>query len=187
MGILQAQGVQVTQVSLPITMKYALSTYYVLAMSESSTNLSKYCGMRYGQSGELKGEFYNYFSKVRTEFFNNETIRRIMLGTFMRMAGHRDAFYIKAAKVRTLIIQEYKKLFQEYDALLSPTMPILPPRFEEIDTLTPVQHYMIDVLTVGPNLAGLPHINIPVQDHIGMMFIADHFNEKILLTLAKNL
>jgi len=186
-GILQAQGATIKEISLPITMKYALAAYYVLAMSEASTNLAKLCGMRYGQSLELKGEFHNYFANVRTEFFNKETIRRIMLGTFVRMAGYRDAYYLKAAKLRTLIIQEYKKVFGQVDAILSPTMPVIAPKVEDINNLTPVQNYMMDILTVGPNLAGLPHLNIPTKDFIGVMLTADHFKEDVLLTVASRI
>lgn len=173
------------EISLPITAKYGLSCYYLIAMAESSTNLAKYCGMRYGSSLDLNGNFDEYFSKVRTKFFGKETKRRIMLGTFTRMAGYRDAYYLKAAKVRTLIINEYKKAFKKYDLLISPTMPVVAPKFSEIDKLTPLENYMMDILTVGPNLAGLPHLNIPIgfvdKMPVGMMLIADQLNDFKLL------
>jgi len=176
-------------VSLPSVEKYSLATYYILAMAEASTNLAKYCGMRYGMHEELKGNFNEYFSKVRSNFFGKEAKRRIILGTFTRMAGYRNAYYLKAAKVRTLIINEYKKAFKKYDLLVSPTMPIIAPKFSEIDKLTPLENYMMDIMTVGPNLAGLPHIslNVGFKDKmpVGIMFIADHLNDNKLIEVGK--
>ena len=107
------------------------------------------------------------------------------------MAGYRDAYYLKAAKVRTLIINEYKKAFKKYDLLVSPTMPIIAPKFSEIDKLTPLENYMMDIMTVGPNLAGLPHIslNAGFKDKmpVGIMFIADHLNDNKLIEVGKKL
>ena len=158
-------------------------------MCEASTNLAKYCGLRYGANSELKGKFDEYFSAIRTQNFGVEAKRRILLGTFARMAGYRDAYYIKAAKARTKIIQEYKSAFKQCDVLATPTMPILPPTFEEINELTPLQNYMADILTVGPNLAGLPHISIPcdkIKDlPVGLQLIGNHFEELELLEVAR--
>ena len=158
-------------------------------MCEASTNLAKYCGMRYGQETDPTGiSFNDYFTKIRTENLNAESKRRIMIGTFARMSGFRDAYYIKAAKIRTMIIKEYKELFKTYDALICPTMPVVAPKFEDIKKMTPLENYMMDILTVGPNLAGLPHITIPSDkvDNMptGTMLIADHFNEDILVQLG---
>jgi aspartyl-tRNA(Asn)/glutamyl-tRNA(Gln) amidotransferase subunit A len=105
------------------------------------------------------------------------------------MSGYRDAYYLKALKVRSKIIREYKKLFKKYDVLISPTCPILPPKFKDIEKLTPLQHYRMDSLVVGPNLAGLPHLNIPVRNvsnlPVGMLAIADHLQEGKLMQLGK--
>ncbi len=170
-----------TEVSLPLTAKYGVYVYYLIAMSEASTNLAKYCGMRYGVHEKLEGNFNEYFSKVRSHNFNEESKRRIIIGTFARMAGYRDAYYIKAMQLRTNIIEEYKKLFKKVDVLISPTMPIVAPKFTEIEKLTPLQMYMMDILTVGPNLAGMPHLTVPVgfKDNmpVGMMLIGDHLQE----------
>ncbi len=186
---LEKQGCTYKEISLPITMKYGISTYYTLATTEASTNLAKYCGMRYGASEEIKGNFDEYFTNVRSKNFGKEAKRRIMLGTFARMSGFRDAYYIKAAKVRSLIIEEYKKAFNNFDILITPTMPILPPTFKELEKLTPLQDYMMDIMTVSPNLAGLPHINIPVGFEkslpIGMMIISDHLQEGKLIQVGK--
>ncbi len=185
---LKSHGAIVEDVSLPITMEYGLAVYYLIATSEASTNLAKYCGMRYGFHEELKGNFNEYFSHVRENAFGQEAKRRIMLGTFARMAGYRDAYYLKAAKIRTMIIDEYKKLFKRFDVLISPTVPILPPKFSEIEKLSIVQNYMIDILTVGPNLAGVPHMNIPVGFQnglpVGVMAIAGHFHEGELIRVG---
>src|SRR3989338_2635522 len=185
---LESQGAKTEKISLPLTQKYGIATYYLLAMCEASTNLAKYCGMRYGASEPVKGSFNEYFSEVRSKYFNEESKRRIMIGTFARMAGCRDAYYIKAAKVRTKIIEEYKKAFRKFDALVSPTMPITAPKFEEIERLTPLQNYMMDILTVGPNLAGLPHISIPIcfnkdKMPVGLMLISDHLQEEKLIQI----
>ncbi|MFC1691110.1 amidase family protein [Nanoarchaeota archaeon] len=178
----------VDEISLPLVNKYGVATYYLLAMSETSTNLAKYCGIRYGKHEELKGTFNEYFTDVRSKNFGKEAKRRIVVGTFARMAGQRDAFYIKALKVRTKIIEEYKKAFKKYDILISPTMPVVAPKFDEISKMTPLQNYMMDIMTVGPNVAGLPHINIPVGTSkkmpIGLMAIADHFREYKLLNAS---
>ena len=129
-----------------------------------------------------------YFTKVRSDNFGKEAKRRIIIGTFSRMAGSRDAFYIKALKVRKKIVDEYRKAFQKYDALLTPTVPILPPKFEEIESLSLLQNYMIDILTVSPNLAGFPHLNVPVGFEkdlpVGMLLTADHMEEKKIIQLG---
>ena len=178
-------------ISLPNVKKYALSSYYLIALAESSTNLSKYCGIRYGASEALKGNFDEYFTEVRSKYFSQEAKRRIILGTFARMSGFRDAFYLKAMKIRTLIINEYQKAFNKYDVLVSPTMPIIAPKFSEISKLTPLQNYMMDILTVGPNLAGLPHLslNAGFKDKmpVGIMLTANHLQENKLQYLGEEI
>src|SRR3989338_3977272 len=191
-GCIEGQGAKVETVSLPLTQKYGLPAYYLLAMCEASTNLARYCGMRYGAAEQVKGSFNEYFSKVRSAYFESESKRRIMLGTFTRMAGYRDAYYIKAAKIRTKIIEEYKIAFKKFDLLASPTMPFVAPRFDEIKKLTPLQNFMADILTVGPNLAGLPHISIPIGVNsgkmpVGLMLIADHLKEETLIQAGSHL
>lgn len=185
---LKENGIKVEEISLELPIKYGLAAYYLIGTSEASTNLAKYCGMRYGASEELKGNFNEYFSSVRSKNFGQEAKRRIILGTFARMSGYRDAYYIKALKVRSKIIDEYKKLFKKYDALVSPTMPILPLKFSEIEKLTPLQNYMMDTMLVGPNLAGLPHLNVPAGFEnklpVGMLLIGDHLEESKLLQMG---
>lgn len=186
---LEQKGARRIEISLPISMKYGLAAYYTLAMTEASTNLAKYCGLRYGASEQLTGTYNEYFSRVRTNNFGEEAKRRLLLGTFARMAGYRDAFYNKAAQVRTKIIEEYAAAFKQVDVLITPTMPIVAPTFEEIKKLTPLQNYAMDILTVSPNLAGLPHITIPCGESnglpIGMMITGPHFAEQKIIQVAK--
>ncbi|MEM3126672.1 MAG: Asp-tRNA(Asn)/Glu-tRNA(Gln) amidotransferase subunit GatA [Candidatus Woesearchaeota archaeon] len=185
---LQNAGAQIKEISLPLTTEYALSCYYIIATSEASTNLAKYCGLRYGYTEDLEGSYNEFFAKIRSNGFGKEAKRRIILGTFARMAGYRDAYYIKALKVRTKIIQEYKKAFEEVDIIATPTMPILPPKFEEIEKLSPLQNYLMDILTVGPNLAGMPHLNVPIGKEknlpVGLLLTANHFEEKKLIQVG---
>lgn len=180
-------GIEYDEVSLSLNEKYSIACYYVIAMAEASTNLAKFCGMRYGMEEQLAGNYNEYFTKIRSTYLGKEAKRRIILGTFARMAGYRDAYYLKAMKVRTLLIKEYKQAFSKYDVLLSPSMPIIAPKIDEANKLTPLQNYEMDMLTVGPNLAGLPHLSMPAGEMnnmpIGLMAIADHFDDYFLLNL----
>jgi aspartyl-tRNA(Asn)/glutamyl-tRNA(Gln) amidotransferase subunit A len=181
---------KVEEVSLPLNSEYALSAYYIIATSEASTNLAKLCGLRYGVQKDVNGSHFDkYFSNVRSENFSSEAKRRILLGTFARMSGFRDAYYLKSMKLRTKLINEFKSLFENYDVLIAPTMPIISPEFDSISKLTPMQNYTIDQCTVPANLAGLPHISINAgfvnKMPSGFMAISDHLNENKLYSVAK--
>jgi aspartyl-tRNA(Asn)/glutamyl-tRNA(Gln) amidotransferase subunit A len=181
---------KVEEVSLPLNVKYAMPAYYIIATSEASTNLAKLSGLRYGKQGDVEGKhFDDYFSEIRSENFTEEAKRRIILGTFARMSGFRDAYYLKAMKVRTKLINEYKKAFEEYDLLLHPTMPIISPKFLEIEKLSPLENYAMDLCTIPANLAGLPHLSINSgfveKMPVGLMITANHLEEKKIYTLAK--
>lgn len=180
---LEDLGATYTEVSLPST-KYALAAYYIIATSEASTNLAKYCGLRYGLHDSLGGDFNEYFSRVRAKGFGTEAKRRIILGTFARMSGYRKAYYLKAMQARNNVINDFKLIFKKYDCIAAPTMPILPPKFNEIEKLTPMQHYAIDKLTVPVNLAGMPHISVPCERMIGLHLIGDHMQEGKLIEIA---
>ena len=184
---LESLGTKCEEVSLPHT-KYALPAYYIIAMAEASTNLAKFCGMRYGLEEELKGNYDEYFSAVRSNGFGEEAKRRIILGTYARMAGYRDAYYLKALKVRTKIIQDFKNAFKKFDVLVAPTMPVVAPKFDEIARLEPIQQYMMDILTVAPNLAGIPMISIPCGSvdklPVGLHIMADHLHEGKIIQVA---
>jgi aspartyl-tRNA(Asn)/glutamyl-tRNA(Gln) amidotransferase subunit A len=184
---LESEGADLKEVSMPFT-KHSLSSYYIVAMAEASTNLAKLCGLRYGLELPLEDNFDEYFSRVRTMGFGEEAKRRILLGTYARMAGYRDAYYLKALKVRTRVIEDFKRVFKTVDVLAAPTMPIVAPRFDEISKLEPHQHYMMDILTAAPNLAGVPMISIPCGEKngmpVGIHIMADHLEEGKMITAA---
>jgi len=177
---LEERGAEISEVSLPFT-RYSLSSYYIIAMAEASTNLAKFCGLRYGLHMPLEGTFDEYFSAVRSAGFGDEAKRRIILGTYARMAGYRDAYYLKALRVRTRVIEDFKRVFGDVDVLAAPTMPVVAPRFDEVADMEPIQHYMMDVLTVAPNLAGIPMASVPCGESdgmpVGLHVMADHLGE----------
>lgn len=181
-------GIEVRSVSMP-SLQYALSAYYVLATSEASTNLARYCGMRFGvKGGSISQHFNDFFSETRSAFFGTEAKRRILLGTYARMVGFRDRYYMKALAVRQLIISEYNRIFQDSDLVLTPSMPFVAPKFGEIERMKPLEVYQADYLTVPANLAGTPHLSLPCGYHegmpVGMQFVAPHWEERLLLDIA---
>jgi aspartyl-tRNA(Asn)/glutamyl-tRNA(Gln) amidotransferase subunit A len=166
---------------------YALAAYYIVAMAEASSNLSRYDGVRYGASVEKGNADWNEaFAATRTECFGAEVKRRIILGTFVLSAGYYEAYYLKAEKARDLIRREFERAFKKFDVLLGPTMPVLPPKIGE--KVTPLEDYMIDVNTVPANLAGFPALSLPVGFAeglpVGMQLMAPHFEEERLFTVA---
>lgn len=189
-GTLRSMGIDVEEVDMP-SFKYAIPAYYVIATSEASTNLARYVGMRYGvQEGDLSLKFDDYFSSIRSASFGDEAKRRILLGTFTRMVGYRDRYYAKARQVRQLVIDDYKRILQDHDAVLTPTMPYVAPRFDEIERMSALDSYKTDYLTVPPNLAGNPHLSVPCGYDgngmpIGMQFVGAHWDEDVLFTMAE--
>ncbi len=184
---LESEGAACSEISLPMT-KVSLSVYYIIACAEASTNLARYCGMRYGATEEVEGGMNEYFSNVRTKYFGEEAKRRILLGTYARMAGYRDQYYLKAMRARTLIINEFKAAFKKFDALAAPTMPVTAPKFSEIEKMSPIEQYMMDILTVAPNLAGIPMLSVPCgRAHgmpVGLHLMANHLEEGKLIKLG---
>ncbi|MGI0100402.1 MAG: amidase family protein [Candidatus Micrarchaeaceae archaeon] len=185
---LESMGATCTEMSLPLT-EYAMPAYYLIAVSEASTNLAKYCGIRYGLQEHAAGNFDAYFSEIRSKAFGDEAKRRIILGTYARMAGLRDAYYLKALRARSLIVKEFKKAFNGLDALVAPSMPILPPTFSEIEGLSPAKQYSMDILTTPSNLACLPTISVNAgfanELPVGIQIIGDHFSESKVIALGK--
>ncbi len=187
---LRSMGIDVEEVDMP-SFRYAIPAYYVIATSEASTNLARYVGMRYGvQEGDLSLKFDDYFSSIRSASFGDEAKRRILLGTFTRMVGYRDRYYAKARQVRQLVIDDYKRILQDHDAVLTPTMPYVAPRFDEIERMSALDSYKTDYLTVPPNLAGNPHLSVPCGYDgngmpIGMQFVGAHWDEDVLFTMAE--
>jgi len=174
------------EVSLPHT-KYALAAYYILAPSEASANLARYDGVKYGFSEREASNVIETTEKTRQFGFGPEVKRRIMLGTYALSAGYYDAYYLKAQKVRTLIKQEFDRAFEKYDALVTPTSPIVPFKLGE-KLEDPMQMYLSDVCTLPVNIAGIPAISIPAgfADNlpIGMQIIGKPFSEETLLRIA---
>ncbi len=184
-------GAEVEEVDMPLLHKdVAVPSYYVLAMSEASTNLAKMAGMRYGREAdpEKYEDYDEYFSEIRSEGFGEEVKRRVLVGTYTRMAGYRDDYYIKAAKVRQKIIDQFKEVFEEFDVIASPSMPNIAPKIEDVEEMDPTEVYAMDTLTVGPNLAGLPMISVPNGRSNGMPtglhLVGDHFEEEEILDIA---
>ncbi|MDD3083438.1 MAG: amidase family protein [Candidatus ainarchaeum sp.] len=182
--------VKIEEVELPLNSEYALSAYYIIATSEASTNLAKLSGLRYGVQGDVVGKhFDDYFSEIRSNYFSEETKRRIILGTFTRMSGFRDAYYLKALRVRTKLINEFNQQFKKYDLLLTPTMPMVPPKFSEIEKMTPLENFAMDLCTIPANLAGLPHSSCNAGFSkglpVGLMAIAPHLQEQKLYSFGK--
>jgi len=186
---MEALGAKVSECSLAHT-KYSIPAYYIIAMAEASTNLAKYSGMRYGMEGNPLGKHFDeYFSDIRGKYLGDEVKRRIILGTYTRMAGYRDQYYLKAMKVRRLIIDDYKKAFKDFDALLSPTMPFVAPKFTEIEKLSPLECYNADILTGAPNLAGIPMLSLPCGTSkgmpVGLHVLSDHLREDVVLNVGR--
>ncbi len=179
---LEKAGSKIEEISLPLNVKYGVAAYYLVSTTEASTNLARYCGMRYGLHDKIEGSFNEYFSNVRSKGFSQEAKRRILLGTFARMAGFRDAYYLKAMKLRTKLIKEFQEAFGKVDVIVNPTMPIVAPTFSEIEELSPMQEYAMDLCTVPANLAGLPHASVPVGTSkkmpVGLMITANHLEEE---------
>lgn len=178
----------VDYVSLP-SMKFALAAYYVVAMSEASSNLARYDGVRYGYTIEKLDSWRKFSSKVRAEGFGEEVKRRIMLGSYALSAGYYGKYYLKALKARTLIIEDFKRAFEKFDILIAPTMPTVAFKIGELKD--PLTMYLADVNTVPANLAGLPAMNIPVgfvnKLPVGLQAIANYFDENLLLNFAYDL
>ncbi len=173
------------KVSMPHT-KYALPAYYVIAMSEASSNLARFDGTRYGHVE--KGENWHVMaSRTRAKGFGEEVKRRILLGTYALSAGYHDKYYLKALKVRTLVKQDFDKALSNVDVLMAPTMPA--PAFkigEKIED--PLALYLTDVNTVPINLAGVPSISMPcgLVDGlpVGLQIIGKHFDESTIMRAA---
>jgi aspartyl-tRNA(Asn)/glutamyl-tRNA(Gln) amidotransferase subunit A len=158
--LLEGMGARCSEVSLP-SFEYGLSAYYLIAPAEASSNLARFDGVRYGYRAE--GDFDNIwdmYDATRAEGFGPEVKRRIMLGTYALSAGYYDEYYAKAQKIRTLIVRDYGRAFEEYDLLVSPTSPTTAFKLDEkMDD--PLTMYLSDICTIPVNLAGIPALSLP--------------------------
>ena len=189
--LLKEAGAEIVDISLPHT-EYALATYYVLAPAECSSNLARYDGVRYGNRVIEKGDsIEKMYEKTRAAGFGAEVKRRIMIGTYVLSAGYYDAYYKKAQRVRSLIIDDFRKAFEKVDVILTPTAPT--PAFgfgENMDD--PVTMYLNDVFTIPASLAGLPGLALPGGLNsnglpIGLQLLANNFDESGLFAVAGTL
>ena len=180
-------GATVEECTLDIANE-ALATYYIIACAEASSNLGRFDGIRYGYRTKNYSNLNDIFVNSRTEGFGAEVKRRIILGTYVLSSGYYDAYYKKAQKVRTIIKQEFAKLFEKYDLLLTPTSPTVA---YEIGTKSnnPLEMYLADLCTVSVNIAGLPGISIPCGVDkaglpIGLQLIGKPFGEETIIQAA---
>ncbi|MDZ7746076.1 MAG: Asp-tRNA(Asn)/Glu-tRNA(Gln) amidotransferase subunit GatA [Halobacteriales archaeon] len=183
---LRAQGAETVEVSLP-SVETAVQAYYVIAMSEASSNLARFDGVRYGPDTEVEGNWNDSFAAVREEGFGEEVKRRILLGTYALSAGYHDKYYKKAQDARAWVRQDFAEAFDSADVIASPTMPIAPfKRGESLDD--PLQMYLADANTVPANLANLPAISVPAGETddgpVGLQLVGEAFDERTIIRAA---
>ena len=184
--LLEGLGAEIKRISLPST-KYAVSTYYLIAPAEASSNLARFDGVQYGlrKKADRLGDMYK---STRAEGFGEEAIRRIILGTYSLSSGYYEDYYLKAQKVRTIIQEEFKRAFNEVDCIITPTSPTVAFKLgERIND--PLKMYLSDIFTIGANLAGIPAISIPCGFNsenlpIGLQILANVFNEEVIFKVA---
>ena len=185
---LEALGAERVEVELPHS-SFAIATYYILAMAEASSNLARFDGVRYGHRSEEAKELLDIYVKSRSEAFGEEVQRRIMLGTYVLSSGYYDAYYKKAAQVRRLIREDYRKALEQCDVLVGPASPVTAWKVGEF-TSDPLKMYLLDIYTISLNLAGLPGISLPVglgvesNMPVGLQILGKEFDEATLYSVA---
>lgn len=182
----RALGATVEEVSLPHS-KYGVAVYYIIASSEASSNLQRFDGIRYGYRSENVETLDDVYVNSRSEGFGTEVKRRIMLGTFSLSSGYYDAHFKKAGQVRTLIKQDFDKVFEDYDLIIGPSSPTVAYSIGQ-NIQDPVAMYLADLLTIPVNLAGLPGMSIPAGFSeglpVGLQIIGKHFDENTMYKAA---
>lgn len=185
---LKNEGFTVKEISLPHT-DYGIAAYYILTTAEASSNLARYDGIRYGKRIQAGNDLEALYTDTRSSGFGTEVQRRIMLGTYVLSAGYIDQYYIRAQRVRRLILQDFLQAFKEVDLLITPATPTLPfPIGSKVDD--PLTMYLSDVFTVPMNLAGVPAMTIPAGTSrsglpIGLQLTANHFGEETIFQLSR--
>ena len=185
---LQSLGAEVLNISLPHT-NYGAPVYYVVQTAETSSNLNRYDGIRYGHSNMEAKSWDEKISSSREEALGDEAKRRILLGTFVLSSGYFDAYYLKAQKVRTLISEDYANAFKEVDAILSPVTPNVAFKIGE-NTSDPLQMYLEDIFTIPVNLAGIPSYAVPTGMSkeglpVGVQFIGENFSDELMMKIGE--
>ena len=188
-SLLEKKGARLEKISLQYT-EYAIPVYYLIATAEASSNLARFDGVRYGYYSKDASDLEALYLKSRGEGFGKEVKKRIMLGTFALSSGYYDAYYLKALKVRSFIIGDFKNAFSKVDVIISPATTRPAFKLGEM-TSDPLQMYMSDILTISANLAGIPGISIPIALSteglpIGLQIMANHFDEKKLFQVARS-
>jgi len=180
--LLASMGAEVVEITLPST-KYGLPAYYVLGPAEASSNLARLDGIRYGHRADGADDILDLYMRSRSEGFGSETIRRIMIGTYVLSSGHYDAYYTKARKIRTVIKGDYEAVFARADVLLTPSTPTLPFKFGE-HADNPTAMYLSDYYTIPVNMAGIAGMSLPTRLIDGLpasvQLVANHFRESDL-------
>jgi aspartyl-tRNA(Asn)/glutamyl-tRNA(Gln) amidotransferase subunit A len=184
---LKRLGCEIVPVSLPHT-SYAIPAYYVIATAEASANLERYDGVRYTHRAQGAKTLTEMYRRSRDEGFGAEVKRRIMLGTYVLSAGYYDAYYLKAQKVRTLLVRDFEQAFHHVDAIVTPTSPTAAFKLGD-KSADPLAMYLADIYTVTANLAGIPGISIPCgvtkeKLPIGLQILGKHFDESTVLRVA---
>lgn len=183
---LEARGAVLVDVSLPNT-ELAISSYYVVAPAEASSNLSRFDGVRYGHRCENPQDLEDMYKRSRGEGLGKEVQRRIMVGAYVLSAGYYDAYYLKAQKLRRLIAQDFTQAFEQCDLIMGPVAPTTAFKLGELSD-DPVAMYLADIYTLSTNLAGLPGISLPVGMAdglpVGAQLLGPHFSEARLLNVA---
>ena len=178
-------GAIVEECSLPYT-EYGLASYYIIAPAEASSNLARFDGVRYGHRSREWAGHIGMTEKSRDEGFGAEVKQRIMIGTYTLSAGYYDAYYKRAQQVRTLIRQDYDRVFETFDVLITPTSPIVAPKVGE--KADPLAMKLLDVFTIPVNMAGLPGLSLPCGFAnglpIGLQIIGKSFDEETLFRAA---
>jgi len=169
--------------------KFDISAYYITATAEACTNLARYDGIRYGNRVEGKN-LEDTFIQTRSNGFGDEVKRRILLGNFVLSSGYYEAYYVKAQKTRHIIKDEYAKIFEDVDLILSPVAPSVAPKFGELEN--PMDMYLSDIYTISVNLAGLPALSLPISKNadgmpVGLQLIASAYDEQTLFDGALSL
>jgi len=188
--LLKSKGHEIVELSMP-ALEYALAAYYIIVPAEVASNLSRYDGVRYGFRSENSSDLNGLYANTRSEGFMPENKRRIMIGNFVLSSGFYDAYFLKAAKVRTLIVEEYKKAFSECDFILSPVSPN--PAFKLGEKVNdPVAMYLEDMMSVSLNLAGVPGLAIPAGKTkdglaLGLQLVGPRRSDKALIEFSKEL
>jgi aspartyl-tRNA(Asn)/glutamyl-tRNA(Gln) amidotransferase subunit A len=183
----KSQGCEIVDISLPHS-ELAVPVYYIVATAEASSNLARFDGVRYGHRSEEAKDPMSLFTKSRGEGFGDEVKRRIILGTYVLSSGYYDAYYLRAQKVRRLILSDFETAFEQVDAILTPTSPT--PAFKQGERSNdPLAMYLSDIYTISVNLAGLPAISIPSGFTnsglpIGLQVIGKAFGEAEMFAVA---